>query len=153
MHQHPRRSPVTSLPARSPRTNPERTNNQREEEDRNDAEDSEGAMPSEQGFRLGEGAEAMLRIQEASTQGKESVAKLSQIVQVRNLMHPYRRSIQLTFLTELLHQGCFDYHQLESLFTTCIHKGLENQKNKQVGKHEHIHSCDCVLGHNKADVW
>lgn len=39
-------------------------------------------MPGQPAFGRGEGAEAMLRIQEASIQGKESVAKLSQIVQV-----------------------------------------------------------------------
>ncbi len=84
MHQHPRRSPVITSPARTPATNPERSDRQEVGEDGKHIDDPEGAMPGEQASRHVEGADAMLRIQEASTQGKESVAKLSQIIQVRD---------------------------------------------------------------------
>ena len=83
MHQHPRRSPTTSSPASTPRANPERSNRQREEGAGNDVDDSGGAMRGKEAFRHGDGAEGISRIQSASVQGRESVAKLSQIIQVR----------------------------------------------------------------------
>ena len=78
MHQHPRRSPVPSLYARSPTINQMRTNNPREE-DVEVLDDS-----TQEGHRAdqSEGVTALLRIQESSVQGKETIAKLSQIVQV-----------------------------------------------------------------------
>lgn len=113
MHQHPRRSPITPLSVKPPRTSSEKNNNQKEKEDNQEdnqnVESSGAATLGEDTSRLGEVARAMLKIQEASTQGKESVAKLSQIVQVCSSNQFEEQSIQLMLLIELLHQGCFDH--------------------------------------------
>ncbi|KAF6230797.1 hypothetical protein HO173_010913 [Letharia columbiana] len=81
MHQHPRPSPVTASPANSPRTNPTRTNNPREELPMGSRASSGRGTPSEQGIGVGEGADAILRDPESASQGKDSVAKLNQVVQ------------------------------------------------------------------------
>ena len=83
MHQHPRPSPATASPANSPRTNPMRTNNPREELAPGSRASSGRGTPSEQGIGLGEGADTILRDPESATQGKDSVAKLNQVIQVR----------------------------------------------------------------------
>ncbi|SLM33798.1 Autophagy-related protein 13 [Lasallia pustulata] len=81
MHQHPRAPPVTASPASSPRTNPSRTNNPRDREPGGSVSGSERGTPSEQCIGIGEGADALLRGQESSGQAKDTVAKLSQVVQ------------------------------------------------------------------------
>lgn len=89
MHQHPRPPPVTASPANSPRTNPARTNNPREQDLGKSRVSSERSTSTEQGIGMGEGSDALIRGQEATGQSRDSVAKLSQIVQVRcrNLAH------------------------------------------------------------------
>ena len=82
MHQHPRPSPTAASPANSPRTNPTRTNNPREELPAGSRASSGRGTPSEQGIGVGEGADTILRDPESASQGRDSVAKLNQIIQV-----------------------------------------------------------------------
>ena len=82
MHQHPRPSPMTASPANSPRTNPTRPNNTREELSTGSRASSGRGTPSEQGIGVGEGVDAILRDPESASQGKDSVAKLNQVIQV-----------------------------------------------------------------------
>lgn len=73
---------MTASPANSPRTNPTRTNNPRDDLATGSRASSGGGTSSEQGIGVGEGAEAILRDPESVSQGKDSVAKLSQVIQV-----------------------------------------------------------------------
>lgn len=82
MHQHPRPSPVTASSANSPRTNPSRTNNPREEVSTGSRASSGRGTPSEQGIGVGEGVDAILRDPESTSQSKDSMAKLNQVIQV-----------------------------------------------------------------------
>lgn len=81
MHQHPRPSPMTASPATAPRTNPTRTSNPREDLSTGSRASSGRGTPSEQGTGVGEGADAILRDPESANQGKDSVAKLNQVIQ------------------------------------------------------------------------
>ena len=87
MHQHPRPSPAMASPANSPRTNPTRTNNPREELPTGSRASSGRGTPSEQGIGAGEGADAVLRDSESASQGRDSVGKLNQIIQVCHKGH------------------------------------------------------------------
>ncbi|KAI4211530.1 MAG: hypothetical protein LQ351_005706 [Letrouitia transgressa] len=69
MHQHYRPPPVTASPANSPKTNPTRTNNQRE------------GNRNEKVSETGEASDALMRSQEVPGQNKDAMAKLSQVVQ------------------------------------------------------------------------
>ncbi|MCJ1360022.1 MAG: autophagy protein 13 [Icmadophila ericetorum] len=80
MHQHPRVPPVTASPANSPRTNPMRTNNPRDQDRGSSRSDSGRGTPSEQDIGVAEG-DTLLRAQENSGQAKENLAKLSQVIQ------------------------------------------------------------------------
>ena len=74
MHQHPRPSPTMASPASSPRTNPSRTNNPREESSR------AGGTPEMAGYNdtdEGSGDSGVM-----SGPSKDSVKKLDQIIQV-----------------------------------------------------------------------
>ena len=76
MHQHPRPPPAMTSPATSPRTNPARTNNPREEE-------SDVAGPqSERGSGTPDSFSAATRAQEVSVRDKDSMTRLDQVVQV-----------------------------------------------------------------------
>ncbi len=83
MHQLPRPPPVTASPANSPKTNPTRTNNPREQELGRPRISTDRSTPSEQGIGMGEGSDALMRGQEAAGQTRDPVTKMSQIIQVR----------------------------------------------------------------------
>ncbi|CAD6578919.1 MAG: autophagy protein 13 [Alectoria sarmentosa] len=72
---------MTASPANSPRTNPTRPNNTREELSTGSRASSGRGTPSEQGIGVGEGVDAILRDPESASQGKDSVAKLNQVIQ------------------------------------------------------------------------
>lgn len=86
MHQHPRTPPVTASPARSPQTNPMRTNNPRDQ--------SRGSSPGsvaektssvEAAAAASEGGKATMKTQEPVD--KDNLAKLNQVVQA-SLIRP-----------------------------------------------------------------
>ena len=83
MHQHSRAPLVTAVPAKSPRTNPTRLNNPRDQEPGTSRSSPERNTPSDQGIGLAEGYDAQGRVQNAPSDGKENLAKLSQVIQVR----------------------------------------------------------------------
>ena len=74
---------MTASPANSPRTNPTRTNNPRDQESGSARLGTERGLPSEQG--TGEGLDTQMRVQDPSVDGRDNMAKLSQVVQVRHL--------------------------------------------------------------------
>jgi autophagy-related protein 13 len=82
MHQRSRPPPITASPANSPRTNPTRTNNARDQDHRRSDHGAERGASSEQGSSMGEGSDALMRGQEAAGTGKDSMAKMSQVIQV-----------------------------------------------------------------------
>ncbi|MCJ1477808.1 autophagy protein 13 [Lambiella insularis] len=81
MHQHPRAPPVTASPATSPRTNPTRTNNPRDQESTPSKSSFDRGMPSEQGIGMGEGSDPQNRAQDATVDNRDNLAKLSQVIQ------------------------------------------------------------------------
>ncbi|KAI4248254.1 MAG: hypothetical protein LQ352_005972 [Teloschistes flavicans] len=81
MHQHHRPPPVTASPAKSPRTNPTRTNNPREGDPPRSRPGSARGNPNEQAVDMSEGSDALMRGQGGSDQGKDAIQKLSQVVQ------------------------------------------------------------------------
>lgn len=83
MHQRFRPPPITASPANSPRTNPARTNNPRDQDNRRSDNAAERGTSSEQGSSVGEGSDASMRAQEVVGQGRDSLAKMSQVIQVR----------------------------------------------------------------------
>ena len=85
MHQHPRPSPKSASPANSPRTNPTRTNNPRESSAGGARLETERIPLEEHGFNEGESADVVAQGQEKSGPDKEQLAKLSQVIQVRQL--------------------------------------------------------------------
>lgn len=74
MHQHPRPSPITASPASSPRTNPTRTNNQREEGVGNRSD-----MPAYSEADEGSGDSGVMP---PGGPSQEALKKLDQIIQV-----------------------------------------------------------------------
>lgn len=83
MHQHSRPPPVTASPANSPRTNPTRTNNPRDPDVGRSRPSSDRGTGSEQGIGMGEVSDALMRGHEPASQSKDSLAKMSQVIQVR----------------------------------------------------------------------
>ncbi|KAI9834073.1 MAG: hypothetical protein M1819_003358 [Sarea resinae] len=81
MHQHPRTPPVTASPANSPWTNPTRTNNPRDQGTERPRSQVGGMAYNERGTGEGDGEQAVLQTQQPQGQGKESKAKLNQIIQ------------------------------------------------------------------------
>ncbi|MCJ1282340.1 autophagy protein 13 [Xylographa opegraphella] len=79
MHQHLRLPPVTASPANSPRTNPTRTNNPRDQEAGSTRSDIERGLPGEPG--PGEATVTPGRAYDAPVEGRDNMAKLSQVVQ------------------------------------------------------------------------
>ncbi|KAI9645141.1 autophagy protein 13 [Ciborinia camelliae] len=77
MHQHPRRSPITASPASSPRTNPTRTNNPREES-RTGYSRTTSDMPHYQEI---DDASEDSGVMAATGPSREAVKKLDQILQ------------------------------------------------------------------------
>jgi len=75
MHQHPRPSPVTASPASSPRTNPTRTNNPREESSR--------ATPDMTGYNEADEGSGESGVMPSNGPSRDAVKKLDQIIQVR----------------------------------------------------------------------
>jgi hypothetical protein len=78
MHQHPRQSPMTASPASSPRTNPTRTNNPREEGAASHSR-SGSDMPGYNEADEGSGDSGVIAPNGPS---KDAVKKLDQIIQV-----------------------------------------------------------------------
>lgn len=135
MHQHPRGSPVTASPANSPRTNPTRTNNPRDQEQAHSRRGSNAGASTERGST--EGFDVGLQSQQSSSQGKEAKAKLNQIIQVCSA--PTSHAIHDTcadhrLLLELSHQGGSYNHTIEGTFTSCVYPRLGDKKGKQVGQ-------------------
>lgn len=82
MHQYHRPPSATASPANSARTNPTRTNNQREGEQSRSRPGSDIGTTREQAADTGEGSDALMRGQDDTDPGKDGVQKLSQVVQV-----------------------------------------------------------------------
>ena len=82
MHQHPRPPPVTASPANSERTNPQRTNNPRESEQPLSRTSIDLGSPTEAIATEVGNADTTPRAQRAPADGRDSVAKLNQVVQV-----------------------------------------------------------------------
>ena len=78
MHQHPRPSPITASPASSPRTNPTRTNNPREEGASSHTRNISD-MPSYDEGDEGSGESGVIP---STGPSKDAVKKLDQILQV-----------------------------------------------------------------------
>jgi len=78
MHQHPRPSPITASPASSPRTNPTRTNNPREEGSGYHSR-STSDMPGYNEADEGSGDSGVMAPNGPS---RDAVKKLDQIIQV-----------------------------------------------------------------------
>lgn len=76
MHQHPRPSPMTASPASSPRTNPTRTNNPREEGSHTRTNSD---MPA---YSEGDDGSGDSGVMPPNGPSKDSVKKLDQIIQV-----------------------------------------------------------------------
>ena len=81
MHQHPRPPQATASPAKSPKTDPKRTNNPREKEPVSST-GVEKDTHSEGSSGIGDGSETLLRAHSNPGQGKDVSAKLSQVIQV-----------------------------------------------------------------------
>jgi hypothetical protein len=77
MHQHPRPSPMTASPASSPRTNPTRTNNPREEGSHTRTNSD---MPA---YNEGDDGSGDSGVMPSNGPSKDSVKKLDQIIQVK----------------------------------------------------------------------
>jgi autophagy-related protein 13 len=78
MHQHPRPSPITASPASSPRTNPTRTNNPREEGSGSHSR-STSDMPGYNEADEGSGDSGVMA---SNGPSRDAVKKLDQIIQV-----------------------------------------------------------------------
>ena len=90
MHQHPRPPPVTASPASSPRTNPTRTNNPREEgPSQHSRRSSETEGYNEEGE---EGSEDSGPIT-PNGPSREAVKKMDQILQVKSSHHTSREDL------------------------------------------------------------
>jgi len=84
MHQHPRPSPMTASPASSPRTNPTRTNNPREEGSSPHTR-TNSDMPV---YSEGDDGSGDSGVMPSNGPSKDSVKKLDQIIQVGNRQLP-----------------------------------------------------------------
>jgi autophagy-related protein 13 len=76
MHQHPRPPPVTASPASSERTNPERTNNQR------DRDRDRDTPPAENFSRLPQDRTDGIDDSSSSPSSAAEVTRLNQVIQV-----------------------------------------------------------------------
>ena len=133
MHQHPRASPVTAFPAKSPRTNPTRTNNPRDQEPGTSRSSSERNTPSDQGIGLAEGFDVQGRVQDAPSDGKDNLAKLSQVIQVCmiSFLVYAHASYMLNFsILELSYKSGLDYPAVQDIATTGVCKGHKHQTSK-----------------------
>lgn len=119
MHQHQRPPPVTASPARSPKTNPTRTNNPREGEPSRSRPASDRGTPNEQAIDMGEGSEALMRGQNETDPNRDGLQKLNQVVQVRRVV-AYGLSYVDQYALELLHQGCPYHFALQSTITSRV---------------------------------
>ncbi|KAI9793786.1 MAG: autophagy protein 13 [Candelina submexicana] len=81
MHQHPRSSPVTASPALSPRTNPTRTNNPREQERNRQRSNPNMDALSERDDGLSDAVENTSIDQHTAGPSREANAKMNQIIQ------------------------------------------------------------------------
>ena len=138
MHQHSRVPAPTASPASSPSANPQRTNSSRDLERGGLRSGSEVSTPSEQGIGIAEaGGDAPVRAQYVSSQGRDNLAKLSQVIQVRPYIKP---SWCLIFTckakqsTELFFQVRFNHITISSLLAACIQQVFRRQKGQQMGK-------------------
>jgi autophagy-related protein 13 len=82
MHQHPRAPPVTAFPASSERTNPERTNNQRERDGDRDTPPAENFSRQPQDRADGSDDSGSTTSNPAA-----EVTRLNQVIQVRFTKH------------------------------------------------------------------
>lgn len=125
MHQHPRGPPVLASPANSPRTNPSRTNNLRETES---GSSSERGTLSEPGIASGEGSDTVMRAHESSGQGRDAIAKLSQIVQVciekSFPLGDQGRFTNYVITKELLYQVCAHHTARSGAASACVRKRI-----------------------------
>ena len=126
MHQHPRLPPVTASPANSARTNPTRTNNPRDQEGGPARSAVERGSPGEQG--PGEATVTQGRAYDPSVDGRDNIAKLSQVIQVRywvgaevDSSKAFRTNANLIY-SELSHQSSLDNSAVEGLIAPCIYK-------------------------------
>jgi autophagy-related protein 13 len=78
MHQHPRTPPVTASPARSPLTNPMRSNNPRDQDEPSRPLSSGKATPSFPTFAPSDQPQGRA----LDSADKDNIAKLNQVVQV-----------------------------------------------------------------------
>jgi hypothetical protein len=83
MHQHPRPSPMTASPASSPRTNPTRTNNPREE----GLSPHLRSGPDTPGYSEADEGSGDSGVMPSNGPSKDAVKKLDQIIQVSLCSH------------------------------------------------------------------
>lgn len=83
---------------------------------------------------MAEGSEASGREHESTANGKEQVAKLSQVVQVGLCNAANEQQLMQSFLPELLHQSLLNHFAFESRASTCILQGFKDQACQQMGK-------------------
>lgn len=78
MHQHPRPSPMTASPASSPRTNPTRTNNPRDQS----STPQPKALSDIPGYSEADEGSGDSGVMAATGPSRDAVKKLDQIIQV-----------------------------------------------------------------------
>ena len=86
---------------------------------------------------MGEGADALMRGQEATGQGRDSVAKLSQIIQVcyrapvcadALVLKTVQSEILIPQSVELFHESCSDNPPRKIFIATCVRERFRYQK-------------------------
>jgi autophagy-related protein 13 len=112
MHQHPRAPPITAFPASSERTNPERTNNER---DRDRDRDRDRYTPPAENFSHQPQDRAGGSDDSGSTTSNPAaeVTRLNQVIQVRFTKHGTNKAQLTVSLLELSHQSGSDNPSIE----------------------------------------
>ena len=105
---------MTASPANSPRTNPTRTNNPRDQDAGTSRSGSERSTASEQGIGIAEGADALIRGQDNLGQGSNNLAKLSQVIQVV-ISYCHIKICNELSKAKLIHEILQNYHTKAAL--------------------------------------
>lgn len=128
MHQHPRPPPVSASPASSPRTNPTRTNNPREES-------SSLRVPADTST-YNEGDEGSGDSGVMTGPSKDAVKKLDQIIQVCPTIVRHWNGIDIC-LQELPYKGCSCRFAIKNVATSGNHK-RRHEEGQQMGELHYI---------------
>jgi hypothetical protein len=130
MHQHPRPPPVTASPASSPRTNPARTNNPRDEgPSQHSRQNLETEGYNEEGE---EGSEDSGPIT-PNGPSRESVKKMDQILQVKSSPHHSQGLGAYLTSKELFLESRTRYPSIANTSPYCHIEGRD-QKSEQMGR-------------------